>query len=134
MKNQSRRREVTMKFSIDLSGINRAIAYLNSAFTGVKVELPKVQISQESLDRLSRSYRVFMSGVAALNLQDVTHLKETFRNCGVSSEEALAGFRTIYKPLQPENDLCKFDARSPYLQCAANPAGDCAECPHFEKV
>lgn len=27
---------------------------------------------------------------------------------------------------------CKFNARSPYVQCAVNPKGDCADCQYFE--
>jgi hypothetical protein len=27
---------------------------------------------------------------------------------------------------------CVNNARSQYLQCAVNPTGNCAECPHFE--
>ncbi|MCC5636311.1 DUF6464 family protein [Nostoc sp. CHAB 5844] len=27
---------------------------------------------------------------------------------------------------------CKFNARSPILQCAVNPKGDCGDCQHFE--
>lgn len=28
---------------------------------------------------------------------------------------------------------CKYNARSPHLRCAVNPAGDCKNCQHFEK-
>jgi hypothetical protein len=27
---------------------------------------------------------------------------------------------------------CKFNARSPYFQCAVNPGGNCGDCQHFE--
>ncbi|MBN3993824.1 MAG: hypothetical protein HWQ36_25920 [Nostoc sp. NMS2] len=27
---------------------------------------------------------------------------------------------------------CKFNARSPFMQCAVNPSGNCANCQHFE--
>ncbi len=29
---------------------------------------------------------------------------------------------------------CQFNARSPYLRCAHNPAGPCKECPHYESI
>lgn len=29
------------------------------------------------------------------------------------------------------NTLCRYNARSPYLRCAVNPAGPCETCRHF---
>jgi hypothetical protein len=29
---------------------------------------------------------------------------------------------------------CRFNARSPHLRCAVNPAGPCKECPYYEKA
>jgi hypothetical protein len=29
---------------------------------------------------------------------------------------------------------CRFNARSPYLRCAVNPAGPCKECPYYESI
>ncbi|MBP0016968.1 MAG: hypothetical protein J7647_05340 [Cyanobacteria bacterium SBLK] len=29
------------------------------------------------------------------------------------------------------NTLCRYNARSPYLRCAVNPAGPCQNCRHF---
>jgi hypothetical protein len=29
---------------------------------------------------------------------------------------------------------CRFNARSPYLRCAVNPAGPCKDCPCYESI
>ncbi|WP_421657837.1 DUF6464 family protein [Leptothermofonsia sp. ETS-13] len=29
---------------------------------------------------------------------------------------------------------CRFNARSPYIRCAVNPAGPCKDCPHYESI
>jgi hypothetical protein len=29
---------------------------------------------------------------------------------------------------------CKYNARSPYIRCAVNPSGSCADCRHYESL
>lgn len=29
---------------------------------------------------------------------------------------------------------CRYNARSPYIRCAVNPAGPCKECPYYEST
>ena len=55
------------------------------------------------------------------------------------SQELLDRHRTRYEPLRSEwlrdlrfigDSTCAYNAKSPYLQCAIAPIGDCKTCPH----
>jgi hypothetical protein len=75
---------------------------------------------------------ILYEAVARLQTTDAQALSEILSRTGVTVNEFNSAFEN--KTPQLLGDLtCLNNARSPYLQCAINPTGECDRCKDYEK-
>lgn len=103
----------TFTLNIDISKVNKALAQAKNAIAQLNITIaPEFQKKAAELVKLAFFPPNF--------IRDTISLERT----RIAAQEEIDYLGDIN---------CKFNARSPHLQCAVNPKGDCVNCQHFKQ-
>ncbi|WP_242049225.1 DUF6464 family protein [Aulosira sp. FACHB-615] len=116
----TRRRQITPRpyitLNIDISGLDEAFRQFKDTVT----RLSETLAQPETQARISEAWQSLMN-ISPRVLRGMISVQRAYSRIEFTVDEACLG-----------NSSCKFNTRSPYMQCAVNPKGDCDDCRYFE--